>query len=71
MIKDMMLDFVGYIGIFVFLCIYLNNKHIMKEYIEDKLNTIEQDILKERNHYKLSSLLDDRNVILYLLSFFI
>lgn len=43
----------------------------MKEYIEDKLNTIEQDILKERNHYKVSSLLDDRNVILYLLSFFI
>ena len=44
----MMLGFAGYIGIFVFLCIYLNNKHIMKEYIEDKLNTIEQDILKER-----------------------
>lgn len=43
----------------------------MKEYIEDKLKTIEQDILLENNYYKLSSLLDDRNVILYLLSFFI
>ena len=43
----------------------------MKEYIEDKLKTIEQDILIERNHYRIESLLDDRNVILYLLSFFI
>lgn len=43
----------------------------MKEYIEQRLNDIEQDILKENNYYKLSSLLDDRNVILYLLSFFI
>lgn len=43
----------------------------MKEYIEDKLKAIEQDILLERNHYRLQSLLDDRNVILYLLSFFI
>ena len=43
----------------------------MKEYIEQRLNDIEQDILKENNYYKLSSLLDDRNVILYLLSFYI
>lgn len=43
----------------------------MKEYIEQRLNDIEQDILKENNYYRLSSLLDDRNVILYLLSFFI
>ena len=43
----------------------------MKEYIEQRLNDIEQDILKENNYYALSSLLDDRNVILYLLSFFI
>lgn len=43
----------------------------MKEYIESKLKDIEQDIVKERDYYKLSSLLDDRNVILYLLSFFI
>jgi len=43
----------------------------MKEYIQTKLEIIEQDILKERNYYKHSLLLDDRNVILYLLSFFI
>lgn len=43
----------------------------MKEYIEDKLKLVEEQILKENNYYKLSSLLDDRNVILYLLSFFI
>lgn len=43
----------------------------MKEYIEQRLKAIEQDILLENNYYKLSSLLDDRNVILYLLSFFI
>jgi len=43
----------------------------MKEYMESKLKDIEQDIVKERDYYKLSSLLDDRNVILYLLSFFI
>lgn len=43
----------------------------MKEYIEDKLKLVEEQILKENNYYTLSSLLDDRNVILYLLSFFI
>lgn len=43
----------------------------MKEYIEDKLKLVEEQILKENNYYALSSLLDDRNVILYLLSFFI
>ena len=43
----------------------------MKEYIEVKLKLVEEQILKENNHYKISSLLDDRNVILYLLSFFI
>lgn len=43
----------------------------MKEYIESKLKAIEQDILLENNHYRIECLLDDRNVILYLLSFFI
>ena len=43
----------------------------MKEYIEVKLKLVEEQIHKENNHYKISSLLDDRNVILYLLSFFI
>ena len=43
----------------------------MKEYIEDKLKTIEQDIVLESNYNRIRSLLDDRNVILYLLSFYI
>jgi hypothetical protein len=43
----------------------------MKEYIEQKLNDIEQAIVKESCYDKVQSLLDDRNVILYLLSFFI
>lgn len=43
----------------------------MKEYIEQRLKDIEQDILKESSYNRIQSLLDDRNVILYLLSFFI
>jgi len=43
----------------------------MKEYIEQRLKNIEQDILKESSYNRIQSLLDDRNVILYLLSFFI
>lgn len=43
----------------------------MKEYIEGKLKDIEQEIVLESSYNRLNSLLDDRNVILYLLSFFI
>ncbi len=43
----------------------------MKEYIESKLKDIEQEIVLESSYNRLNSLLDDRNVILYLLSFYI
>jgi N-acetylglutamate synthase-like GNAT family acetyltransferase len=43
----------------------------MKEYIEQRLRDIEQDILLERDYYKVQSLIKDRYVILYLLSFYI
>jgi hypothetical protein len=43
----------------------------MKEHIEQRLKDIEQDIIKESSYNRIQSLLDDRNVILYLLSFFI
>jgi hypothetical protein len=42
----------------------------MKEHIEQRLKDIEQDIIKESSYNRIQSLLDDRNVILYLLSFF-
>jgi hypothetical protein len=43
----------------------------MKEHIEQRLKDIEQDIIKESSYNRIQSLLDDRKVILYLLSFFI
>ena len=43
----------------------------MKEYIEAKLKDIEQDILKESSYNRLQSLMKDRSIILYLLSFYI
>jgi len=43
----------------------------MKEYIEQRLNDIEQDIVLENNYYKVQSLIKDRSIILYLLSFYI
>jgi hypothetical protein len=43
----------------------------MKEYIEQRLNLVEEQILKENNYYKVQSLMKDRSIILYLLSFYI
>ena len=43
----------------------------MKEYIEAKLKDIEQDIVLERSYTKLNTLMKDRSIILYLLSFYI
>ena len=41
----------------------------MKEYIEAKLKDIEQEIVKESSYNR--SLMKDRSIILYLLSFYI
>lgn len=43
----------------------------MKEYIEQKLTNIEQEIVKESSYNRLQSLMKDRSIILYLLSFYI
>jgi hypothetical protein len=43
----------------------------MKQYIESKLIAIEQQIVLERCYNKLQSLIEDRSVIVYLLSFYI
>jgi hypothetical protein len=43
----------------------------MKEYIEQKLTNIEQEIVKESCYNKVQSLIKDRSIILYLLSFYI
>jgi hypothetical protein len=43
----------------------------MKELLQQKLNDIDQQILLKRSYIEVSSLLDDKNVVLYLLSFFI
>jgi hypothetical protein len=43
----------------------------MKEYIEEQLNNIEQDILLERSYNEVQTLLEHRSIILYLLSFYI
>ena len=43
----------------------------MKEYIEAKLKDIEQDIVLESSYNRLQSLMKDRSIVLYLLSFYI
>jgi hypothetical protein len=43
----------------------------MKEHIEQQLKNVEEQIIKESSYNRIQCLLDDRNVILYLLSFFI
>jgi hypothetical protein len=43
----------------------------MKEYIEQKLTNIEQEIVLESSYNRLQSLMKDRSIILYLLSFYI
>jgi hypothetical protein len=43
----------------------------MKQYIESKLIAIEQQIVLERCYNTLQSLIEDRSVIVYLLSFYI